>query len=268
MTDEIKIESEVSAEPKAETVMPIGADNEWPKVENETKEANHKDFDDPLLIRMVRLRLEGKTWNEIAHLEGVRPNTVWKWRKEYDLDRYVAECVQDAIGASRAKFIQLGRKTEDVLEDFLNSPEPGDRKWAADRVLTMRAQVADQMAVTAQHIGKDHTPKSGPILALAARKEAQRMIASGEVRAADVAPATQVLTQNESATIGETMNAQPSTQPNPAPTPTPFPSPNPAGIVDASTEDARAVQVEALRAQRAELIHRASVARAKRKRGE
>lgn len=83
--------------------------------------ANCPEVPDPRAAKIVQLRLEGQTWEEIGAALRMDSKTVWRFRQRYSLDDLIAQAAVESLAAGvmgyRDSYFEAMRTTREIMRD-------------------------------------------------------------------------------------------------------------------------------------------------------
>ncbi len=101
----------------------------------------------PEHVRVIKLRLRGKRWSQIAEELGVSAWTIWSWRQQNpEIDRIVASECADALEAGQQGLSTLVPVAAEALRQEMETPDRDVGKVrvsAAKAVLEMFKRVTE-----------------------------------------------------------------------------------------------------------------------------
>lgn len=101
----------------------------------------------PEHIRAIALRVQGRTWSEIAAELGVTPWTTWKWRQDYpEIEEEIARQSSDLLSSSAHGLAALLPLSVDALREVIQTGENRDRVAASKVVIdALRRGTGDRL---------------------------------------------------------------------------------------------------------------------------
>lgn len=115
---------------------------------NDSSPRKSLDVADPRCEPIVRLRLECRRWDEIAHELRIPPRTLWDLRQQYQLDQLIAQIQADARAQIAEDHAALLREAQGVVRKWLRS---GDSKLEA-KAVKLLYPVAESMPASAETV--------------------------------------------------------------------------------------------------------------------